>query len=83
MFTQIGIPGTIGFKAATKLADKALKAKKAGTYANLKAKNVTLAAAKADELNKASKTKKICSGCIWWCNRRNICCRCRRDRYLW
>ena len=25
---QVGVPGTIGFKAATKLADKALKAKK-------------------------------------------------------
>ena len=33
--TQIGIPGTAGFKAATKLADKAIKAKKAGKYANL------------------------------------------------
>ena len=28
VFTQIGIPGTAGFKAATKLADKAIKAKK-------------------------------------------------------
>ena len=62
VFTQIGIPGSIGFKAATKLADKALKAKKAGTYANLKSKNVTLAAAKADELNKASKTKRFAAG---------------------
>jgi len=62
VFTQIGIPGSIGFKAATKLADKALKAKKAGTYANLKNKNVTLAAAKADELNKASKTKRFAAG---------------------
>ena len=62
VFTQIGIPGGIGFKAATKLADKALKAKKAGTYANLKSKSVTLAAAKADELNKASKTKRFAAG---------------------
>ena len=62
VFTQIGIPGSIGFKAATKLANKALKAKKAGTYANLKSKNVTLAAAKADELNKASKTKRFAAG---------------------
>ena len=62
VFTQIGIPGGIGFKAATKLADKALKAKKAGTYANLKSKNVTLAAAKADELNKAAKTKRFAAG---------------------
>ena len=35
-FTQIGIPGTAGFKLATKLADKAIKAKKTGNYANLK-----------------------------------------------
>ena len=62
VFTQIGIPGSIGFKAATKLADKALKAKKAGTYANLKKKSVTLAAAKADQLNKASKTKRFAAG---------------------
>ena len=62
VFTQIGIPGTIGFKAATKLADKALKAKKAGTYANLKSKSVTLAATKADQLNKASKTKRFAAG---------------------
>jgi hypothetical protein len=62
VFTQIGIPGGIGFKAATKLADKALKAKKAGTYANLKSKSVTLAAAKADQLNKASKTKRFAAG---------------------
>jgi hypothetical protein len=62
VFTQIGIPGGIGFKAATKLADKALKAKKAGTYANLKKKSVTLAAAKADQLNKASKTKRFAAG---------------------
>ena len=62
VFTQIGIPGTIGFKAATKLANKALKAKKAGTYANLKSKSVTLAATKADELNKAAKTKRFAAG---------------------
>ena len=62
VFTQIGIPGGIGFKAATKLADKALKAKKAGTYANLKSKSVTLAAAKADQLNKAAKTKRFAAG---------------------
>jgi hypothetical protein len=47
VFTQIGIPGGIGFKAATKLADKALKAKKAGTYANLKSKSVTLSSSKS------------------------------------
>ena len=41
VFTQIGIPGGAGFKAATKLADKAIKAKKAGNYVNSRAKSVT------------------------------------------
>ena len=50
-FTQIGIPGTAGFKAATKLADKAIKAKKAGNYANLKSKNVMNGMKQAKSLN--------------------------------
>jgi len=50
-FTQIGIPGTAGFKAATKLADKAIKAKKAGNYANLKSPNISKGATKAQSLN--------------------------------
>ncbi len=62
VFTQIGIPGGVGFKAATKLADKALKAKKAGTYANLKSKNITLAATKAKELNDKAGTKRFAAG---------------------
>jgi hypothetical protein len=33
--TQVAIPGGYGFKLATKLADKALKAKKIGNYATL------------------------------------------------
>ena len=37
--TSIAIPGAVGFKAATKLADKALKAKRAGNYANLASHN--------------------------------------------
>ena len=37
--TSIAIPGAVGFKAATKLADKALKAKRAGNYANLASPN--------------------------------------------
>ena len=40
VFTQIGIPGAAGFKAATKLADKAIKAKKAGNYANPRSKSI-------------------------------------------
>ena len=62
VFTQIGTPATAGFKVATKLASAAIKAKRAGTYANLKSKGVTLAAAKADELNKASRTKRFAAG---------------------
>ena len=51
VFTQIGIPGGVGFKLATKLADKAIKAKKAGTYANLKSKAVQEGANKARKLS--------------------------------
>ena len=50
-FTQIGIPGTAGFKLATKLADKAIKAKKVGNYANVKSKAVPEAINKAKSLN--------------------------------
>jgi hypothetical protein len=41
--TQVAIPGGYGFKLATKLADKALKAKKIGNYANLASPNVSKA----------------------------------------
>ena len=36
---QIGVPAAAGSKLAIKLADKALKAKKAGKYANVMSKN--------------------------------------------
>ena len=62
VFTQIGLPAGAGAKLATKLASTALKARRNGTYANLKSKSVTLAAAKADELNKAAKTKRFAAG---------------------
>ena len=51
VFTQIGIPGTAGFKAATKLADKAIKAKKAGTYVNPRSKAIQEGAKQAKTLN--------------------------------
>ena len=51
VFTQIGIPGGAGFKLATKLADKAIKAKKTGTYANLKTKAVQDGMKQAKSLN--------------------------------
>jgi len=62
VFTQIGLPAGAGAKLATKLASTALKARRNGTYANLKSKSVTLAAAKADQLNKAAKTKRFAAG---------------------
>ena len=51
VFTQIGIPGAAGFKAATKLADKAIKAKKAGNYVNARAKSVQDGMKTAQSLN--------------------------------
>ena len=51
VFTQIGIPGGVGFKAATKLADKAIKAKKAGNYVNAKSKAIQKAMTTAQSLN--------------------------------
>jgi len=48
---SIGIPGAIGFKTATKLADKAIKAKRAGNYANFKAPSVMKGLEKARSLN--------------------------------
>ena len=48
---SIGIPGAVGFKTATKLADKALKAKKAGNYANFKSPSVMKGLDKARSLN--------------------------------
>ena len=36
VFTQIGIPGGIGFKAATKLADKAIESKESWYLCKLK-----------------------------------------------
>jgi len=63
-FTQIGIPGGAGFKVATKLADKAIKAKKAGNYANFKSKNVMKGMEQAKKLNDRipDKTKRFAAG---------------------
>ena len=49
---QIGIPGGIGAKIATKLATKALRAKRAGKYVNFKAPNLKRGIKKTEELNK-------------------------------
>ena len=60
--TQIAIPGGYGFKLATKLADKALKAKKVGNYANLASPNVAKALGTASDLNKKAKTARFAAG---------------------
>ena len=59
---SIGIPGAAGFKAATKLADKALKAKKAGTYAKLNSPNVVKGLTQANRLNKRAGVKRFAAG---------------------
>ena len=51
VFTQIGLPAGAGAKLATKLASKALKARRTGTYANLKNKAVQEGTKKARRLN--------------------------------
>src|SRR6056300_1975339 len=51
IFTQIGIPGTAGFKAGTKLARKALDAKKKGIYADF-GKQSKRALEEVEKLNK-------------------------------
>jgi len=55
---QIGVPGTIGFK----LASGAVKAKKAGNYANLASPNITKALNRTNDLNKKAKTKRFVAG---------------------
>ena len=57
--TQIGLPAGIGAKAATKLASKALKAKKTGRYLNLKSKNLQKGLSKAQKMNELSGKQKF------------------------
>jgi len=59
---SIGVPGAAGFRAATKLADKALKAKKAGQYATLGAPNVVKGLTQANRLNKRAGAKRFAAG---------------------
>ena len=56
---QIGIPGTIGAKVATKLATKAINAKKAGNYLNVASKNVKQGADTAQKLNRLTGRQKF------------------------
>ena len=64
VFTQIGIPGTAGFKAATKLADKAIEAKKAGNYVNSRSKALQDGMKQAQSLNERvpNKAKRFVAG---------------------
>ena len=55
---QIGVPSAAGAKIATKLAEKALKAKRAGAYANLTSPNLIKATTEAEKLNKLSTTQR-------------------------
>ena len=55
---QIGVPGGIGFK----LASKAVKAKKAGNYMDATSGNLQKAAKKANDYNKTLGRKKFIAG---------------------
>jgi hypothetical protein len=55
---QVGVPGTVGFK----LASGAVKAKKAGNYANLSSPNIAKALNKTNDLNKKARTKRFVAG---------------------
>jgi len=55
---QIGVPSAAGAKVATNLAQTALKAKRAGVYANLTSPNLVKAAAEAKNLNRLSTTQR-------------------------
>ncbi len=61
---SIGVPGGAGFKLGTTLANKALKAKRAGTYANLKNKNTMEAIKQSDSLNNAAGLKRFSAGVL-------------------
>jgi len=75
--TSVAIPGAVGFKVATRLADAALKAKKIGNYANLASPNVAKALNTAGQLNKKAKAARFAAGVTGGAGRRNFCCGCR------
>ena len=56
---QIGVPGTVGAKAATKIATKVLNAKKSGTLFNAAAPNVKKGLDTAKNLNKLTGRQKF------------------------
>jgi len=59
---QIGIPGTYGFKLGQRLASGAIKAKKAGKYANVGSRNTVDGMVKADRLNRKAGVKRFAAG---------------------
>jgi len=56
---SIGVPAGAGAKIASKLATKALKARKQGTYVNLKSKNVKKGMEKVFQLNDGARYKRF------------------------
>jgi hypothetical protein len=56
---SVGVPATAGAKLASKLATKALKARKAGTYVNLKGKNVRKGMEKVYKLNDKARVARF------------------------
>ena len=56
---QIGVPAGIGAKVGYKLATKALQARKAGTYVNLKGKNVRKGMAQVYKLNDKARVARM------------------------
>ena len=61
VLTQIGIPGTAGFKFASGLANKAIRAKKAGAYAKFGRKSKE-ALEEVQRLNKTAGYRKFVAG---------------------
>src|SRR5210317_1847127 len=56
---QVGVPAGLGAKIAYKLATKALKARKAGTYVNLKGKNVRKGMEQVYKLNDKARVARF------------------------
>ena len=61
---QVGVPAATGAKIASKLATKALKARKAGTYVNLRGKNVRKGMEQVYKLNDKARTKRFAAAVV-------------------
>ena len=59
---SIGVPSTAGFKLGSRLAKKALDARKAGTSFRVGSKNAVKQAMRADSLNKNAGTIRFAAG---------------------